>query len=108
MLGGSYPAPLFPETQVASAGLRLQARTGAAVSRFGVGIQWAVRPDVYATVRTDAGYAGHVLTLDRDQYSTGAAVSLGVLTPLGPLEMSASGRRGGGRPRLELSLGYPF
>lgn len=108
MLGGSYPAPLFPETQVANVGLRLQERSGDAVSRVGVGLQWEARSSIFATVRTDVGYAGHGLTFDRDKYETGVGVALGALTPVGPLELSASGRRGGGRPRLELSFGYPF
>jgi hypothetical protein len=89
-------------------GLRLQERSGAAVTRVGVGLQCEVRRDVFATVRTDVGAAGHALTLDPRAYYTGVGIALGALTALGPLELSASGRSGAARPRLELSLGLPF
>jgi NTE family protein len=107
-LGGTYPAPIFPETQIAFAGLRLQQRVGTAVSRAGVGLQWEMRRDIFATVRTDVGYAGGALTLDRAVYESGVGVALGMLTALGPLELSASRRTSGGRARGELSIGYPF
>jgi NTE family protein len=108
ILGGSYPPALFPETYVASIGLPAQERSGIAVSRLGAALQWAVRRDVFATVRTDVGQAGRTLTLDRDAYDAGVGLALGTITALGPIEISVSGRPRSGRPRLELSLGYPF
>jgi hypothetical protein len=107
MLGGSYPAPLFPETQVASVGFRPQERSGAAVARLGVGAQWEARRNLFVTVRSDAGYAASRLSLDR-AYDSGIALALGTLTALGPVEISVSGRPGEEGPRLEASLGYPF
>jgi hypothetical protein len=108
MLGGSYPAPLFPEAQVASVGLRAQGRSGVAVSRLGAGLQWAMRRDVFATVRADIGQAGPALTFERDAYDAGVGVAFGAITPVGPIELAVSGRRVSARPRLEVSLGYPF
>ncbi|HSJ62958.1 MAG TPA: patatin-like phospholipase family protein [Gemmatimonadaceae bacterium] len=108
MMGGSYPAPLFPETQVSHAGLRARARSGAAVVRLGGALQWEVRRDIFATVRGDIGQAGPALTLDRAAYDGGVALALGASTPVGPLEIAVSGQPGGGAPRLEASLGYVF
>jgi outer membrane protein assembly factor BamA len=108
MLGGAYPSQLFPETQIAFAGLRPQERVGAAVSRLGVALQWEASQNVFATLRADAGYVGRTLTLNADAYTLGVGFALGALTPVGPVELSGGVRPRGGRPRLELSLGYPF
>jgi NTE family protein len=108
MLGGSYPALIFPERQIGAVGLRPQQRVGPSVSRAGVGIQWEMSDNVFAILRTDVGYAGRALTLDPDRYETGVGVALGTLTALGPFELCVSKRTNGGRARAELSLGYVF
>jgi NTE family protein len=108
ILGGSYPPPLFPETYVASIGLRAQERSGIAVSALGAALQTEVQHDVFATLRADVGQAGRTLTLDRDAYVAGVGLALGARTPLGPVELAVSRRVRSGRPRVELSLGYPF
>ncbi|HEX6060280.1 MAG TPA: patatin-like phospholipase family protein [Gemmatimonadaceae bacterium] len=108
MLGGAFPAPLFPETQVSFVGLRHQERSGTAVVRVGGALQWELRRHLFATVRGDVGYAGDELTVDADAYDAGVALVAGAMTLAGPLELSASWRPGHGRHRLELSLGYPF
>jgi NTE family protein len=107
-LGGVYPSALFPETHIAFAGLRPQERSGAAVTRLGAAIQWEAQRRVFATVRADVGRAGARLSTDPDDYTLGVGMALGALTPVGPVEVSGSVRPRGGRPRLELSLGYPF
>jgi outer membrane translocation and assembly module TamA len=108
MLGGAYPSALFPETHVAFAGLRPQERSGAAVTRLGAAVQWEAQRRVFATFRADVGRAGARLTSDPDEYTLGVGMAIGALTPVGPVEVSGSVRPRGGRPRLELSLGYPF
>jgi NTE family protein len=108
MLGGAYPSALFPETHIAFAGLRPQERSGAAVTRLGATVQWEVQRRVFATFRADVGRAGASLTSDPDQYTLGVGMAVGALTPVGPIEVSGSVRPRGGKPRVELSLGYPF
>jgi NTE family protein len=108
MLGGSYPTTLFPETHIAFAGLRPQEQSGAAVTRLGAAIQWEAQRRVFATLRVDVGRAGPRLSADPDLYSVGVGAAVGSLTPVGPVEVSGSIRPNGGRPRLELSLGYAF
>ncbi len=107
MLGGLYPAPLFPETQIAFAGFRPQQAKGTSVSVAGAALQWQAFDEIYTTTRVDVGYAGKPLSLDSQLYHVGAGIALGALTPFGPAELSLTGRKGT-KPRLELSLGYPF
>jgi NTE family protein len=107
-LGGVYASPLFPETQISFAGVRPQELSGAAVQRVGAAVQWEVRRGYFTTVRLDAGYAAEELRFALDAYRVGGALSVGAATPFGPLELSASGRTFGDRPRLELSLGLVF
>jgi hypothetical protein len=108
MVGGMYPSPLFPETQIAFAGLRPQQLAGAAVTRLGGALQWEAHRHVFATLRADLGYAGRALRFDRAVYETGVGISLGALTPVGPLELSAGTLIRKTRLRVELSLGHPF
>ena len=108
MLGGAYPSALFPETHIAFAGLRPQERSGAAVTRLGAAVQWEAQRRVFATFRAEVGRVGARLTSDADAYTLGVGMAIGAQTPVGPVEVSGSVRPRGGRPRLELSLGYPF
>lgn len=107
MLGGLYPAPIFPETHIAFAGFRPQQAKGTSMSVAGAALQWKAVDQIYATARVDVGYAGRPLTLDSRLYHAGAGIALGALTPFGPAELSLTARKDT-TPRLELSLGYPF
>lgn len=108
MLGGAFPAPLFPETQVAFVGLRPQQHIGTVVSRIGIGLRWSVWRETFVTTRADAGYVGSVLTLDADRYEVGVGLGVGAATLLGPMELSLGWRPGPRDPRLEVSLGHSF
>jgi NTE family protein len=107
-LGGVYTSPLFAETQISLAGLRPQERSGAAVARVSGAAQWQVRRAVFTTFRIDAGQAAERLDDALDDLDVGGALSVGVATPFGPVELSASGRTLGERPRLELNVGFVF
>ena len=107
MLGGAYPTALFPETHVAFAGLKPQERSGAAVTRLGGALQYEIQRRVFVLGRVDAGRVGPRLSSDPDDYALGGALSIGALTPVGPVEATGSARRGG-RALFELSLGYSF
>ncbi|MGK2960801.1 MAG: patatin-like phospholipase family protein, partial [Gemmatimonadaceae bacterium] len=93
MLGGLYPAPLYPGTQIAFAGFRPQQVKGTSVSVAGAALQWKAFGEVYAITRVDVGYAGTPLSLDSRLYHVGAGIALGALTPFGPAELSLSGRK---------------
>ena len=107
MLGGAYPTALFPETHVSFAGLKPEARSGAAMTRLGAALQYASQRRVFVLGRVDTGRTGARLSSDPDLYALGAGVAIGALTPVGPVEATASARRGG-RALFELSLGYAF
>jgi len=73
----------------------------------GAGLQWEVRRNIFITGRADVGYAGGKLTMDADVYDVGYGLAIGALTPLGPMELTAS-RTPQGDGRLEASIGRPF
>jgi outer membrane translocation and assembly module TamA len=107
-LGGAFPSALLPETQIDFIGLRSQQQTGAAVTVVGAALQWEARRDVFVTLRSDLGRTGARLTFDRDDYVGGVGASFGVVTPVGPLEVSAGKLLNSARPRIEVSLGRAF
>lgn len=107
-LGGIYPSVIFGERQMGFAGLRPVEQLGASVVRGAAALQWEMRRDLFATLRTNTGYAGDVLTFDRTRYSTGGGLSVGSLTPFGQVEVTASAQDRRGGTRLELNLGRMF
>lgn len=107
-LGGVYPSVLFSDRQVAFAGLRPVEQLGTSVVRAGAAVQWEVRRESFATIRTNTGYAGNVLTIDGTRYHTGLALSLGTVSPLGQVEVTASAQDRRGGTRIELNIGRMF
>ncbi len=107
-LGGAYPSVMFPDRQIGFAGLRHIEELGTSVVRAGAGLRWEPRRDVFATMRSNTGYAGDVLSLARRRYHTGIGWSLGSLTPFGQIEITASAQDRRGGTRLELNLGRMF
>ncbi len=107
-LGGSYPSVLFPERTLPFYGLRPSEEFGTSVVRAGVDVQWEVRRQLFATMHSNIGYAGNVLTLDQQRYHTGFGLSVGSITPLGQVELTASGQNRRGGTRLELNIGRMF
>jgi NTE family protein len=107
-LGGAYPSAVFSETQAAFVGLRAQERQGTAAVRLGAAARWELRPDVFATVLGDAGFAGGGLDVAPDDWRGGLGVALGALTPAGPAEVTVSAAAGEGGIRVQLSVGHAF
>ena len=107
-LGGAYPAVMFPDRQIGFAGLRHIEELGTSVVRAGAGVRWEPRRDVFATARSNTGYAGDLLSLNSRLYHTGVGLSLGSLTPFGQIEMTASAQDRRGGTRLEFNLGRMF
>jgi NTE family protein len=107
-LGGTLPSPAFPETQPIFWGLKPNERSGRAVQVVRVSVQREILSDVYGIAGVNVGS-----TLDRwrirsSDYIAGWGASLGMVTPIGPIELTASGRRLDHWPRLSVSLGPLF
>jgi NTE family protein len=107
-LGGTIPSPAFPETQPTFWGLKPNERRGRAVQLIRASLQREIVNEVYGTVGVNVGNAfdrWHIRDLD---YIAGWGASLGMSTPIGPVEIIASGRRLDAWPRLSVSLGPLF
>jgi NTE family protein len=107
-LGGTLPSPAFPETQPIFWGLKPQERTGRAVQVVRVAAQKEIFSDVYGTVGVNVGNALDSWRLRFAGYVAGWGASLGMATPIGPVELTASGRRLDRWPRVSVSLGPLF
>lgn len=107
-LGGTLHSPAFPETQPIFWGLKPQERTGRAVQVVRVAAQKEIFSDVYGTVGVNVGNALDTWRFRFADYIAGWGASLGMATPIGPVELTASGRRLDRWPRLSVSLGPLF
>ena len=107
-LGGTFPSPAFPETQPIFWGLKPQERAGRVVQVVRLSLQAEVRDNLYATLGANAGNTFEHWTWSSSGYIAGWAASLGMATPIGPVEVTASGRRLDQWPRLSVSLGPLF
>jgi len=107
-LGGANTYYLFPDRDIAFAGLRTQERRGRHVQMAELGAQWELAPDVFARVRWNAGTVLDRWTFDPARYVDGVGVELGAKTFAGRLSVSASGNAHTTWPIVEIDLGYPF
>lgn len=107
-LGGAYPSVIFPDRQVAFAGLRPTEEFGSSLARAAMAVQWEVRHEVFATLRASTGYAASTLSLDHSLFHTGIGLSFGSLTPFGQVEVTASAQDRRGGTRVEMNLGRMF
>jgi outer membrane protein assembly factor BamA len=107
-LGGSLPSPAFPETQPIFWGLKPQERTGKGVQVVRVSVQKEILSELYGTIGVNVGNAFDRWEFPSSDYIAGWGASLGMATPIGPAELTVSGRRLGQLPRLSVSLGPLF
>jgi hypothetical protein len=107
-LGGANAYYIFPDRDIAFAGLRTQQRRGRHVQKAELGAQWELAPDVFARVRWNAGTVLDRWTFDPARYVDGVGVELGAKTFAGRLSLSASGNAHTTWPIVEIDLGYPF
>lgn len=107
-LGGVLPSPAFPETQPIFWGLKPNERSGRAVQVIRASLQKEIVNEVYGTVGVNVGNALDRWRIRSSDYIAGWGVSLGMATPIGPVELTASGRRLDNWPRLSVSLGPLF
>jgi len=107
-LGGANTYYLFPDRDIAFAGLRTQQRRGRHVQMAELGAQWELAPDVFARVRWNAGTVLDRWSFDPAGYVDGVGVELGAKTFAGRLSLSASGNAHTTWPIVEIDLGYPF
>jgi NTE family protein len=107
-LGGANAYYIFPDRDIAFAGLRTQQRRGRHVQKAELGAQWELAPDVFARVRWNAGTVLDRWSFDPASYADGVGVELGAKTFAGRLSVSASGNAHTTWPIVELDLGYPF
>ncbi|HET6702350.1 MAG TPA: hypothetical protein VFH14_11125, partial [Gemmatimonadaceae bacterium] len=107
-LGGTIPSPAFPETQPVFWGLKPNERAGRAVQLIRVSAQREILDEVYGTIGVNVGNALERWRVRADDYIAGWGASLGMATPIGPIELTASGRRLDHWPRLSVSLGPLF
>ena len=71
-------------------------------------LQSEIRNNLYATLGANAGNTFEHWTWSSSDYLAGLAASLGMATPIGPVEVTATGRRLDQWPRLSVSLGPLF
>jgi NTE family protein len=107
-LGGTVPSPAFTETQPVFWGLKPHERSGKAVQVLRVSAQSEILSDLYGTIGVNVGNAYDRWTFSSRDYIAGWGASLGMATPIGPVELTASGRRIDQWPRLSVSLGPLF
>jgi len=107
-LGGANAYYLFPDRDIAFAGLRTQQQRGRHVQKAELGAQWELAPDIFARVRWNAGTVLDRWSFDPARYVQGAGVELGAKTFAGRLSLSASGNAHTTWPIVEIDLGYPF
>jgi NTE family protein len=107
-LGGANAYYIFPDRDIAFAGLRTQERRGRHVQKAELGVQWELAPDVFARVRWNAGTVLDRWSFDPASYVDGVGVELGAKTFAGRLSVSASGNAHTTWPIVEIDLGYPF
>jgi NTE family protein len=107
-LGGAAPATVYPATHPPFLGLRPQQRFGSAVGLLRAGLQREVREGIFLIPIVNVGNTGETLREVFDDPVVGAGITLGLLTPAGPLEVTASGRRLDAWPRIEVSFGGAF
>ena len=107
-LGGANAYYLFPDRDIAFAGLRTQQRRGRHVQTAELGAQWELAPAVFARVRWNAGTVLDRWSFDPARYVDGLGVELGAKTFAGRLSVSASGNAHTTWPIVEIDLGYPF
>lgn len=107
-LGGVHHSPAFPETQPIFWGLEPQERHGAAVHVARVSLQREILRDVFATVGVNVGNAFERWAPNEFAYIAGWGASLGLATPIGPIEATVSGRNLGDWPTFSLNIGPAF
>jgi len=107
-LGGANAYYIFPDRDIAFAGLRTQERRGRHVQKAELGVQWELAADVFARVRWNAGTVLDRWSFDPAGYVDGVGVELGAKTFAGRLSVSASGNAHTTWPIVEIDLGYPF
>ena len=107
-LGGTIPSPAFPETQPIFWGLKPNERRGRAVQVARVSLQKEIFNEVYGTIGVNAGNVFDHWRVRSADYIAGWGASLGMATPIGPVELAASGRRLDRWPRISVSLGPLF
>jgi outer membrane translocation and assembly module TamA len=73
-----------------------------------VSVQKEIVNEVYGTVGVNVGNALERWGVRSSDYIAGWGASLGMATPIGPVEVTASGRRLDDWPRLSVSLGPLF
>ncbi len=71
-LGGANAYYLFPDRDIAFAGLRTQQQRGRHVQKAELGAQWELAPDVFARVRWNAGTVLDRWSFDPARYVQGA------------------------------------
>ena len=106
-LGSLTPSAVLAETQVPFAGLKVQEHNGFAVGVAGASLQWEAVPNVFVTARADVGDVGATLGEAIDSRVTGAGLSIGSRTLVGPVELRLHGRSRS-TALLEFSVGHLF
>ena len=108
------PSALFATQFLPFYGLAPQQRTGRGVRLASLGAQRELQRNVYALARWDVGTTFDRWPALRDQlherlrYESGAGVSLGAMTPAGPVALTVASRTRAWGPVVDLEFGYRF
>ena len=98
--------------QVQFAGLdESEVKTGSIISAQ-LGLQWKLPASVYVTGRVNIAlydfYKVHLTELSANNFLSGYSLTAGVMTPIGPIEITAMYSDQDGKVRPNLNLGYRF
>jgi NTE family protein len=106
-LGGSYA---HMDTFFPFLGLNFLEKGGSQALASMVGLQWEVKNNLYATLRFNAGKTTNILDdlLNSQDIITGSGLSLGTLTPIGPLEITFAHSNEKDHSISNINIGYKF
>ncbi|HET7457822.1 MAG TPA: BamA/TamA family outer membrane protein, partial [Gemmatimonadaceae bacterium] len=109
-LGGSVPSALLATRFLPFYGLKEQQLAGRGVRLASLGAQRELQRNVFALARWDVGttFDTWPSLSERLRYESGAGISLGAMTPAGPVTATLASRTREWRPMVDLEFGYRF
>ncbi|MBT8399501.1 MAG: hypothetical protein KJO98_03415, partial [Rhodothermia bacterium] len=108
--GGVFPFEMLAGRHFPLFGAELQQVAGRNIRALWAGVQLRIRPDAYVGAAWNAASASDAWTLsvDADDFSGGFALSAGVRTVVGPIQLLLSSSELDGPYELHVGLGHVF
>lgn len=107
-VGGANTFYLYPDRQYSFAGQRVMEARGRHLQLLDVGLQWEVRPGLFALGRWNTAALPSEWGFDAHDFMTGFGVGLGLTSRLGSARLMVTGGSDADAIRFEIDLGYLF